>query len=112
MLEWVAISYSRGSSRPRDRTHIPYVSCTAGRFFTLWAFGETHYFNDYTYIVLGNNLQVLYFLQQTDIIVVFFNWVIWKCNTEFNIIPVYWCINFYAFFVPFQMIFYHNLLYQ
>ena len=31
ILEWVAISSSRGSSRPRDRTQ---VSCTAGRFFT------------------------------------------------------------------------------
>ena len=28
ILEWVAISFSRGSSRPRDRT---YVSCVAGR---------------------------------------------------------------------------------
>ena len=31
MLEWVAISSSRGSSWPRDRTQ---VSLTAGRFFT------------------------------------------------------------------------------
>ena len=30
VLEWVAISSSRGSSRPRDRTH---VSCIAGGFF-------------------------------------------------------------------------------
>ena len=30
-LEWVAISVSRGSSRPRDWTRI---SCTAGGFFT------------------------------------------------------------------------------
>ena len=29
--EWVAISFFRGSSQPRDRTHI---SCTAGTFFT------------------------------------------------------------------------------
>ena len=29
--EWAAISFSRGSSPPRDQTHI---SCTAGRFFT------------------------------------------------------------------------------
>ena len=29
--EWVVISFSRGSFRPRDRTH---VSCSAGRFFT------------------------------------------------------------------------------
>ena len=34
ILEWVAICFSRGSSRPRNRTQ---VSCTAGRFFTTWA---------------------------------------------------------------------------
>ena len=37
ILEWVAISFSRGSSQPRDRTR---VSCTAGRFFTNWATRE------------------------------------------------------------------------
>ena len=31
ILEWVAISFSRGSSQPRDWTR---VSCTVGRFFT------------------------------------------------------------------------------
>ena len=30
-MEWVAIFFSRGSSQPRDRTH---VSCLEGRFFT------------------------------------------------------------------------------
>ena len=30
ILEWVAISFSRGSSRPRDQTR---VSCIAGRLF-------------------------------------------------------------------------------
>ena len=34
ILEWVAISFSRGSSQPRNRT---WVSCIAGRFFTDWA---------------------------------------------------------------------------
>ena len=34
VLKWVAISFSRGSSQPRDRT---LVSCIAGRHFTLWA---------------------------------------------------------------------------
>ena len=34
VLEWVAISFSRGSSQPRDWTQ---VSCTAGRRFTVWA---------------------------------------------------------------------------
>ena len=36
-LEWVAISFSRGSSQPRDRTC---VSRTAGRRFTVWATRE------------------------------------------------------------------------
>ena len=31
ILEWVAISCSRGSSQPRDQAH---VSCLAGKFFT------------------------------------------------------------------------------
>ena len=34
ILEWVAISFSRGSSRPRDRT---LVFSIAGRCFNLWA---------------------------------------------------------------------------
>ena len=37
VLEWVAISFSRGSSQPRDWT---WVSCTAGRRFTIWATRE------------------------------------------------------------------------
>ena len=38
MLEWVAVSSSRGSSQPRDRTHI------AGGFFTSWATKERKVF--------------------------------------------------------------------
>ena len=37
ILEWVAISFSRGSSRPRDQSQ---VSCFAGRFFIVWATKE------------------------------------------------------------------------
>ena len=37
ILQWVAISFCRGSSRPRDQTR---VSCIAGRFFTVWATRE------------------------------------------------------------------------
>ena len=31
ILDWVAISYSRGSSQPRDQTHISCVSCIGRR---------------------------------------------------------------------------------
>ena len=36
-LEQVAISFSRGSSQPRDWTQ---VSCIEDRFFTIWATRE------------------------------------------------------------------------
>ena len=39
ILEWVAISFSRGSSQPRDQTQ---VSLIAGRCFNLWATREAH----------------------------------------------------------------------
>ena len=41
LLEWVAISFSRGSSWPRDW---PWISCTACRFFTIWATREAPYY--------------------------------------------------------------------
>ena len=34
ILEWIAISFSMGSSQPRDRTRVSHI---AGRFFTIWA---------------------------------------------------------------------------
>ena len=37
ILEWVSISFSRGSSKARDRA---WVSCIISRFFTVWATRE------------------------------------------------------------------------
>ena len=34
ILEWVAISFSRGSSRSRDQTHVSMSPSLAGEFFT------------------------------------------------------------------------------
>ena len=39
ILDWIAIHFPRRSFWPRDQTQ---VSCTAGRFFTIWATGEAH----------------------------------------------------------------------
>ena len=47
ILQWVAISFSRGSSRLRDRTP---VSCTAGWWFTVWTTREV--FDSYDQIIL------------------------------------------------------------
>ena len=34
ILDWVALPFSRGSSRPRDQTWVYCISCIAGRFLT------------------------------------------------------------------------------
>ena len=45
ILEWVAISFSRGSSQFRDWT---WVSCIGDRFFTIWATRQAKsYINKY-----------------------------------------------------------------
>ena len=48
-LEWVAIPFSRGSSRPRDWTR---VSCIASRVFTLWATREAQECSNHHTLVL------------------------------------------------------------
>ena len=40
ILEWVAVSFSRGASWPKDQTRIFRVSCIADGFFTTWATRE------------------------------------------------------------------------
>ena len=42
-LEWVAISFSRGSSWPRDWTCVYCASCIAGGFFTTKPPDKPHY---------------------------------------------------------------------
>ena len=37
ILEWIAMPFSRGSSQPIERT---WVSCIAGKFFTVWGARE------------------------------------------------------------------------
>ena len=40
ILEWVAISSSRGSSWPRDQIHVSWVSCIGKQILNHWATGE------------------------------------------------------------------------
>ena len=47
ILEWAAIPFSRGSSRARGWT---WVSCIAGRFFTIWATFKWLYVNHIFFI--------------------------------------------------------------
>ena len=41
ILEWVAISFSNGSSQPRDQSCVSWSPALAGRYFTIWATWET-----------------------------------------------------------------------
>ena len=43
IMEWITISFSRGSSRPRDRTR---VSRIGGICFNFWATREAHWFTE------------------------------------------------------------------
>ena len=54
-LEWAAISFSRGSSQPRDRTR---VSCIADRCFTIWATREAH-LKVYLWVIYTNSPSLL-----------------------------------------------------
>ena len=77
-LEWVAISFSRGSSWPRDRTR---VSRVVGRCFTIWATREVHtyiwvyiyiytsFFIFFSIMVCHRNLNIVSRAIQEDLVV-------------------------------------------
>ena len=50
VVEWVATSFSRGSSWPRDQTQVLHI---AGRRFTIWATREFQYLIIWYFIVLS-----------------------------------------------------------
>ena len=73
IVEWIAISFSKGSSRPRNQTK---VSCVAGRFFTYWERREAWYIAylfTMTYII-GNILSV--FLWYNQLSMMYFSYYI------------------------------------
>ena len=64
ILEWVAVSSSRGSSRPRDWTHI---SCIAGGFFTAEPSGKeciSHEHLKISYVFTTEYMQFYFFCFQ------------------------------------------------
>ena len=61
-LEWVAISFSRGSSRPRDWTQVSHI---AGRCFNLCATREAPYENTGPIISLWDKTNTMKFNSHT-----------------------------------------------
>ena len=78
ILEWVTISFSRGSSWPRDWT---WISCITDRFFTDWVTREAFfnlYESSYTWwVFLG-----CWFFQY----LLYYSWILNKTNNLY--IPV------------------------
>ena len=65
VLEWVTISFSRGSSQPRDRT---LVSCIPGRHFNLWATREV---TSRQYLILNYIIGVYHILASQYILYIY-----------------------------------------
>ena len=57
ILEWVAISFYKGSSPPRNQT---WVSCTAGRFFTTKPLGKPRHFDKWACFPLWPRCFILF----------------------------------------------------
>ena len=61
ILDWVAISFSRGSSQLRDQTQVSYIACIVCGSFTHWATWEVHHnvyiTLDFIVLMLGCTLQ-------------------------------------------------------
>jgi len=79
ILEWIAISFSRVSSQPRNWTRL---SCTAGRFFTDWAMRET--LLSFYYVLCGSTsfFNILYSfeyksLQYSNLLGMSLMWSFW-----------------------------------
>ena len=64
ILECGAISSFRVSSQPRNWTR---VSCTAGRFSTIWATKESHISQ---YYCINNNIIILWYKERIIIIII------------------------------------------
>ena len=63
ILGWVAISFCRGSSQPRDWTQVSCVFCIAVGFLTCWAIREAP--KKYTYISHFYGSMLLYKMKTT-----------------------------------------------
>ena len=74
ILEWVAMSFSRGSSHPRDQTNI---SCIAGRLFITGPPGK-HLIN-INFATYYDDFFFIFFLQASLIVVWIINSFAWMC---------------------------------
>ena len=95
VLEWVAISFSREFSWPRDRT---WVSCIAGRRFTIWATRKasilyTKHLSDIWFINIFSHSEGCIF----NFLIVHFEKILFeKCNLSMFFL---WLLVLMAFYI-------------
>ena len=88
VLEWFAISFSRGSSQPRDETQ---VSCTSGRFFADWA-TSLSLFSD-PQLLLDGRLKFRYAWKWQSRYFSFFQaWLSFNKSCRKTALWHYWCL--------------------
>ena len=66
ILEWATISFSRGSSWPRNRTRVPCICCTAGGFFTTKPPGKPSTFGSISQMVVVQWLSRVWLCNSMD----------------------------------------------
>ena len=64
-MEWVPISYSKGSSRPKDRTHVSCISCVGCGVFSLHHLGRP-YSSEFLLPIWEINLHLLTYYSLPD----------------------------------------------
>ena len=75
-LEWVAVSFCRGSSQPRNQTWVSYI---AGRLFTNWATKEAHEMMDW--FKIGKGVWKGYILSPC-LFNLYVEYIIWSAGLE------------------------------
>ena len=89
VLEWVAISLSRGSYHTRDRAH---ASCIVGRYFTLWASREASVWDEWSCAIVQAFFGIAFLWDWNE------NWpfpVLWPLLSFPNLLP-YWVQHFHS----------------
>ena len=96
ILEWVAISYARGSSQPRDRTQISYISCTGSQVLYHYCYLGSPFLPMLTTLVISSDLISLLYMPSHNfttckfyISISHFYLKVWTCTIE-----AYWICSF------------------
>ena len=66
ILEWVAISSSRGSFQSRDRIHIPCVSCISRRMLYHWSTWEAKWGGGNAYFWISSTTSIFWYFTEGE----------------------------------------------